>query len=62
MSNEDDNVRTAASQLTRAMGDLVRAIDATADEGAAARGIPEDLPDDLERLAARLNAARGFDS
>lgn len=60
MSNEDDNVKTAAANLTRAMGALLRAIDATVDEGAAAKDIPEELPKDLERLAARLSAARGF--
>jgi len=60
MSNEDDNIKTAAAKLTDAMSGLLRAIDAMADEGAAARDIPEELPEELERLAARLNAARGF--
>jgi hypothetical protein len=59
VSNDDDNnIRAAALNLTNAMSGLVRAIDAMNDEGAAARDIPEDLPDELERLAARLNAAR----
>jgi hypothetical protein len=31
-----------------------------ADEAAAAKDIPEALPEQLERLAARLSAARGF--
>lgn len=60
MSNEDDNIKTAVSKLTDSMSGLVRAIDAMADEGAATRDIPEELPEELERLAARLNAARGF--
>ena len=60
MSNEDDNIKTAVSNLTDAMSGLLRAIDAIADEGSAARDIPEELPEELQRLAARLNAARGF--
>jgi hypothetical protein len=60
MSNEDDDIKTAASKLTEAMGGLLRAIDAMADEAAAAKDIPEALPEQLERLAARLSAARGF--
>ncbi len=60
MSNVDDDVRTAAAKLTDAMSGLLRAIDAMADEAAAAGAVPEDLPDELERLAARLNAVRGF--
>jgi hypothetical protein len=60
MSNEDDNIKTAASKLTDAMSGLLRAIDAMADEGAAAKDIPEELPEELDRLAARLNAVRGF--
>jgi hypothetical protein len=60
MANENDDVKTAASKLTDAMSGLVRAIDALGDEGTAARDIPEDLPEELERLLARINAARGF--
>ncbi len=56
----DDDIKTAASKLTDAMSGLLRAIDAATDEGAAARDIPDTLPDELERLIARLNAARGF--
>jgi hypothetical protein len=56
----DEDIKTAAGKLTDAMSGLLRAIDAVDDEAATARDIPEDLPDDLERLAARLNAARGF--
>jgi hypothetical protein len=60
MSDGANNVKTAASELTHAMSGLLRAIDALADDGAAARDIPEELPGDLERLVVRLNAARGF--
>jgi len=47
MSNEDDNIKTAVSNLTDAMSGLLRAIDAMADEGSAARDIPEELPEEL---------------
>jgi hypothetical protein len=60
MSDRDDDIKTAASRLTAAMSGLLRAMDALADEGLAARDIPEDLPEQLEQLAARVNAARGF--
>jgi hypothetical protein len=59
MSTEDD-IKAAAEGLTHAMSQLVRAIDAAGDEGAAVAGIPQQLPEELERLAARLNAAGGF--
>ena len=60
MSNEDNDIKAAASNLTDAMSGLLRAMDALADESAAAKDIPDDLPGQLERLVARLNAARGF--
>ena len=60
MSTENEDIKTAASRLTDAMSGLLRAMDALADERAAAGDIPDELPEDLERLAARLNAARGF--
>jgi hypothetical protein len=60
MSTEEENVKAASATLIDAMSGLLRAIDAMADEGVAARDIPEDLPGELERLAARLSAARGF--
>jgi hypothetical protein len=60
MSNGENDIRAAASTLTDAMSGLLRAIDAVADEGTTARDIPDDLPGDLERLAARLNAAKGY--
>jgi hypothetical protein len=60
VSNEDDNIKAAALKLSDAMSGLVRAMDAMSDEGAAGKDIPDELPEQLERLAARLNAARGF--
>jgi hypothetical protein len=60
MTDEDSDIKTAASNLIDAMSGLVRAIDALADERAAAKDIPDDLPGELDRLAARLDAARGF--
>ena len=60
MSNEDNDIKAAASNLTDAMSGLLRAMDALADESAAAKDIPDDLPGQLERLTERLNAARGF--
>jgi hypothetical protein len=60
MSSEDDGIKTAVTNLSDAMSALVRAIDARADESAAVKAIPEEVPDQLERLAARLNAARGL--
>jgi hypothetical protein len=60
MGTQDDNIKSAAATLVDAMSGLLRAIDALGDEGLAARDIPEDLPGELERLAARLSAARGF--
>lgn len=60
MSNGNADIKTAASRLTDAMSELLRAIDAAADDGAAAKEIPDELVEELERLVARLNAARGF--
>jgi hypothetical protein len=59
VTDEEENLKSAALNLTTAMSGLLRAIDAIGDDGAAAKDIPEDLPAELERLAARLNAARG---
>ena len=61
MSDGKDDVTTAASELTHAVSEFVRAIDAVGDDGAAARAMPDELAEELERLVARLNAARGFD-
>ena len=60
MSSQADDIKAAAAELTHAMSQLLRAIDAAGDEGAAVGSIPAQLPDELERLAARLNAAGGF--
>jgi hypothetical protein len=59
MSTEDD-IKAAAAELTHAMSQLVRALDAAGDEGVAVGSIPQQLPEELERLAARLNAVGGF--
>ena len=60
MGTEADDIKSAASNLTHTMSGLLRAIDAAGDDGAAAPDIPEKLPEELERLAARLSAARGL--
>ncbi len=60
MSNGNADIKTAASRLTDSMSELLRAIDALADDGAAAKEIPDELVEELERLVERLNAARGF--
>lgn len=60
MSTESDEIKAAAAELTHAMSRLLRAIDAAGDEAAAAQSVPEQLPEELERLAARLNASGGF--
>lgn len=60
MSTESEEIKAAAAELTHAMSRLLRAMDAAGDEGAAAQSVPEQLPEELERLAARLNAAGGF--
>ncbi len=60
MSNDGDDIKSAALRLTDAMSGLLRAIDAVGDEGATATEVPDNLPGDLERLAARLNAAKGY--
>ncbi len=60
MSDGNGDIKAAASRLTDAMSGLLRAIDALADDGAAAKDIPDELLEQLERLSERLNAARGF--
>ncbi len=59
MSDEND-IKTAAANLTTAMSGLLRALDAVADESAAAKDLPEGLPEELERLSARLDALLGL--
>ena len=61
VSDEKDDIKAAASELTRAVSGLLRAIDAVGEDGAAFKDIPDELPEELDRLVARLNAARGFD-
>ena len=60
VSDDKDDIKKAASELTHAVSGLLRAIDAVGDDGAAAKEIPDALDDELERLVARLNAAREF--
>jgi hypothetical protein len=60
VSNENDDITTAPSKLTDAMSGLLRAIDAVADEGAAAREIHGDQHgrcpwDRLARCASSRN-------
>jgi hypothetical protein len=45
MSTESDEVTAAAAELTHAMSRLVRAVDASGDDGEAAGAIPEKLPE-----------------
>jgi phage-related minor tail protein len=60
MSSETEGVNAAVSKLTSAMSELIRAIDAVGDETLATADVPDTLPEQLERLAARLNVAGGF--
>jgi hypothetical protein len=60
MSSPTEEIEGAASALTQAMVRLVRAMDAVADDGEAARHIPEELSEALEGLAARVSAGQGF--
>jgi hypothetical protein len=62
MSTETDAVVTAVEDLTHAMSRLVKAIDDVGGDGEASGHIPENLPPALERLAARISAAKGADS
>ena len=62
MTTESDAVATAASALTHAMSNLVKAIDGVGDDGVAVQHLPEDLPEALERLVARISAAQGLSS
>ncbi len=60
MTIETDPIATAAAELTHAMSGFVKAIDDRGDDGEAVRHVPEGLPAELDRLAARINAARGL--
>jgi hypothetical protein len=57
VTTQTDEIKEAASALTHAMSQLVRAIDAVGDDGEAAAHIPEALPESLQELATRLSAA-----
>jgi hypothetical protein len=60
MSTQTDAVTTAAADLTHAMSRLVKAIDDLGDDGEAIKHIPQDLPDELGRLASRIGADSGL--
>jgi hypothetical protein len=59
MSAETDEIQEASSELTHAMARFVRALDALGDEDLG-KYISENLPDRVDELAARLDAALGF--
>lgn len=60
MSTQTDAVTTAAADLTHAMSRLVKAIDDLGDDGEAIKHIPQELPDELGRLAGRIGADSGL--
>ena len=62
MSNQTEEIEAAASELTRAMVRLVRAMDAVEDDGEAAQHISEKVSEALEEWAARVSAAKGFNN
>jgi hypothetical protein len=62
MSAETDAIEAADTELAHAMGRLLRAMDAAGDDGEAARYISERMPEALEELARRINAAQGLGS
>jgi hypothetical protein len=62
MSAETDAIEVADTELAHAMGRLLRAMDAAGDDGEAARYISERMPEALEELARRINAAQGLGS
>lgn len=59
MSTESNDVKSAVSELTHAMAQLLRAIDAVGDSEAGDQ-IPDKLPEALEELAGRVSAAKTF--
>jgi hypothetical protein len=59
MSTETEAVTAAVEKLTNAMSRLVKAIDDVGGDDAASGHIPEDLPGALDRLSARISAAKG---
>jgi hypothetical protein len=60
MTTETEAVAKEASALTHAMSNLVKAIDGVGDDGVAVQHLPEDLPEALERLVARISATTGL--
>lgn len=54
------DIEEAALALTNAMANLVRAIDAVGDDAEACQHVPVKVPEELERLVARVSAAQGF--
>jgi ABC-type transporter Mla subunit MlaD len=60
MSAETEAIETASTALVHAMADLERAIDAVGDDSEACERISDQLPEALERLAARVSAAQTF--
>ncbi len=60
MTTETDAIEAASTELAHAMARLVAAVDAIGDDGEASRYISKRMPEELERLAARLNAAQGL--
>jgi hypothetical protein len=59
MSAETDEIQAASSDLTHAMARFVRALDAVGDENLGEH-IPDQLPEMVDELAARLDAALGL--
>ena len=60
MADQVEEVAAAASELTRAMAQLVRAIDAVGDDGEAGRHLSDGLARALEELSTRVSAAVGY--
>ncbi len=60
MTADTKAVETAATELTHAMGRLVKAIDDVGDDREATQALSGDLPAALERLAGRISAAQGL--
>jgi hypothetical protein len=60
MTTETEAVATASADLTHALSKFVKAIDDVGDDGLALQHVPEDLPPELDRLAARISADRGL--
>jgi hypothetical protein len=59
VSEGTETCQVALSNLVDAMSGLLRALNALAGKGVLGEGVPEELPEELARLAARLHAVRG---